>query len=55
MFFEVFIFLKTYCYSQSQEIIFKYSSIFRLQTFGKFYMVKINYFSKKPNKMKERF
>ena len=31
------------------------NTLFRLHTFGKFYIAKINYFSERPNKVKERF
>ena len=44
--FEAVIFFKTYCYCQSQEILLKH--IFRLYTFGTFYMGKYNYFSGRP-------
>ena len=34
---------------------FSSNTISRLYTWGKFYMVKLNYFSGRPNKVKERF
>ena len=51
--FEVLIFLKTYCYCQSQEIFFKHHLWW--YTFGKFYIAKFNYFSGRPYKVKEMF
>ena len=49
--FEVLIFLKTSCYCQSQ--VFSLNTVFRWYTLEKFYVVIFNYFSGRPNKVKE--
>ena len=51
--FEALPVLKTHCYCQFQEILFK--QYFRRYTFREFYMVKFIFFSWTVNKMEESF